>query len=66
MKLEKIRRLCDEFDIHVILDEVWCGTGTSGRIYSMNWDQVPPDFIFMGKTLGAGYGAVSAVVTRER
>ena len=63
---KKIRRLCDEFDIHMILDEVWCGTGTSGRIYSIDWDQVTPDFIFMGKTLGAGYGAVSAVVTREK
>ena len=61
----KIRELCDEFDIHLILDEVWCGTGTSGFIYSIDWDDVTPDFIFLGKTLGAGYGAVSAVVTKN-
>ena len=62
----KIRDLCDEFDIHLIIDEVWCGTGTSGRIYSIDWDNVTPDFIFLGKTLGAGYGAVSGVITRQK
>lgn len=63
---QKIRRVCDEFGVHLILDEVWCGTGTSGRIYSCDWDQVSPDFIFIGKTLGAGYGALSALITRSQ
>ena len=49
--------------MHLILDEVWCGTGTTGKIYCVDWDNVTPDFIFMGKTLAAGYFPVSAVVT---
>jgi len=61
----EIRKICDEFGVHLIIDEVWCGTGTSGLIYSIDWDDVTPDFIFMGKTLGAGYGAVSGLVTKR-
>ncbi len=58
-----IREVCTRYNVHLILDEVYCGTGTSGKIYCCDWDGVRPDFIFMGKTLAAGYGALSAVVT---
>ena len=58
-----IREVCDRYDVHLILDEVYCGTGTSGKIYCCDWDNVSPDFIFIGKTLAAGYGALSAVIT---
>lgn len=58
-----IRKVCTKYDVHLILDEVYCGTGTSGKIYCCDWDGVRPDFIFIGKTLAAGYGALSAVIT---
>jgi len=58
-----IRAVCDKFGIHLILDEVYCGTGSSGKVYCCDYDQVTPDFIFIGKTLAAGYGALSAVIT---
>jgi adenosylmethionine-8-amino-7-oxononanoate aminotransferase len=58
-----IRQVCDDYDVHLILDEVYCGTGTSGKIYCCDWDGIKPDFIFIGKTLAAGYGALSAVIT---
>ena len=61
-----IREVCDTYDVHLILDEVWCGTGTSGKIYCVDWDQITPDFIFMGKTLGAGFAPLSALVTSSR
>jgi len=61
-----IREVCDQYDVHLILDEVWCGTGTSGKIYCIDWDCITPDFIFMGKTLGAGFAPVSALVTSSR
>jgi adenosylmethionine-8-amino-7-oxononanoate aminotransferase len=61
-----IREVCDRHDVHLILDEVYCGTGTSGKIFCCDWDQVTPDFIFIGKTLAAGYGAVSAVITSSK
>ena len=61
-----IREVCTKYDVHLILDEVYCGTGTSGKVYCCDWDQITPDFIFMGKTLAAGYGALSAVITSSK
>ncbi len=61
-----IRSVCNKYDVHLILDEVYCGTGASGKIYCCDYDQVTPDFIFLGKTLAAGYGALSAVVTSSK
>ena len=60
---KKIRELCDNYDIHLIIDEVWCGTGTSGRYYCIDWDEVTPDFLFMGKTVTGGYAPLSLVLT---
>ena len=61
-----VKQICDKYDVHLILDEVYCGTGTSGKIYCCDWDEVQPDFIFIGKTLAAGYGAISAVITSSK
>ena len=61
-----IRAVCDKYDVHLILDEVYCGTGTSGKVYCCDWDGIKPDFIFIGKTLAAGYGALSAVITSSK
>ena len=61
-----VREVCDKYDVHLILDEVYCGTGSSGKIYCCDWDGVTPDFIFIGKTLAAGYGPVSAVITSSQ
>jgi len=61
-----IRAICDKYDIHLILDEVYCGTGSTGKIYCCDYDGITPDFIFIGKTLAAGYGALSAVITSSK
>lgn len=58
-----MKKVCTKYDVHLILDEIYCGTGTTGKIYCCDWDGVTPDFILIGKTLAAGYGALSAVIT---
>lgn len=60
-----ISKVCKRYKIHLIIDEVWCGTGTSGKMFCIDWDNVKPDFIFMGKTLAAGYMPVSAIATNS-
>lgn len=60
-----IRKICDQYDVHLILDEVYCGLGRSGKVYCCEWDNVVPDFVCFGKTLGAGYAPLSVVVTNE-
>jgi adenosylmethionine-8-amino-7-oxononanoate aminotransferase len=63
---KKIRAVCNKYKIHLIIDEVWCGTGTSGKIYCIDWDEVSPDIIFIGKTLAAGYSPISAYITSNK
>lgn len=62
----EIRKICDKYHVHLILDEVWCGTGTTGKSFCIDWDNITPDFIFMGKTLAAGYMPVSGLVTSSK
>ena len=61
-----VRKICTKYDVHLIIDEVWCGTGTTGKSFCIDWDEITPDSIFLGKTLGAGYAPVSAVVTSSK
>ena len=62
---KKIGRICKKYNIHLILDEVWCGTGVTGKSFCIDWDGITPDFVFISKTLAAGYGALSAVITKN-
>ncbi len=63
---KKIRKICDKYEIHLILDEVWCGTGTTGKPFCFDWDGITPDIVFLSKTLAAGYGALSAIATTKK
>jgi adenosylmethionine-8-amino-7-oxononanoate aminotransferase len=62
----RIREICSKYDIHLILDEVWCGGGVTGRKYCLEWEGIDPDFVVIGKTLAAGYAPLSAVLTNDR
>ena len=62
---KKIREICTLNNIHLILDEVWCGTGSSGMYYCYEHDEIIPDFVFLGKTLGCGYVPLSAVLVNQ-
>ncbi len=61
-----IRSVCTKYDVHLILDECYCGLGSSGKIYCCDWDKVTPDFIFVAKNLAAGYSPMSAVITKQK
>lgn len=53
--LHGIRRLCDERGLLMMLDEVQCGTGRTGRFYAFEHHGVVPDAIGMAKGLGGGF-----------
>ncbi|MEK9754901.1 MAG: aminotransferase class III-fold pyridoxal phosphate-dependent enzyme, partial [Rhodospirillaceae bacterium] len=61
-----VREVCNRHDVHLILDEIYCGLGRSGEIYCCSHDGVSPDFLCIGKTLGAGYAPLSAVLTQAK
>jgi hypothetical protein len=64
--LKKIREICDHYQVLLILDEVLCGLGRTGRWFAAEHYNVTPDLITMGKGLGGGAVPISAVGALER
>lgn len=63
---QEIEKVCKKYEVHLILDEVYCGTGVSGKYFCYEYDDVNPDIVFMSKTVAAGYGVLNLVcVTNE-
>ncbi len=60
--LKGLRALCDEHGILLILDEVQCGMGRTGRLFAHEWAGVTPDIMMVAKGIGGGFplGAVLA------
>ena len=52
--IEGVRRLCDEKDILLILDEIQCGTGRTGEMFAWQNYGVKPDIMTCAKALGCG------------
>lgn len=63
---KKIREVCSKYNVHLILDEVWCGFGTSGKLLCCDWDKITPDLLFTGKGIAGGYMPLSCVATTEK
>ena len=58
---KRIRELCNKFDIHLICDEIWCGAGTTGKNFSIDWDNVTPDFV----TFENSYFGICAIINNN-
>ncbi|PMJ91487.1 aspartate aminotransferase family protein [Vibrio sp. 10N.261.55.A7] len=58
----QIRNICDKYDVLLILDEVMCGVGRSGRFFAFEYENIIPDIVTMAKGLGAGYQPIGATL----
>jgi acetylornithine/N-succinyldiaminopimelate aminotransferase len=60
--LKGLRDLCDETGVLMILDEVQCGMGRTGRLFAHEWAGITPDIMMVAKGIGGGFplGAVLA------
>jgi len=61
--LQEVRKICDEFDIHLIADEIAVGFGRSGTMFACEQAGISPDFICLSKGLTGGYLPLSVVLT---
>ena len=52
--LKKVRELCDEKDILLILDEIQCGMGRTGKMFAWQDYGIKPDIMTSAKALGCG------------
>ncbi|MEO0712034.1 MAG: aspartate aminotransferase family protein, partial [Pseudomonadota bacterium] len=60
--LAQIREICDRHGHLLILDEVQCGVGRTGRLFAHEWAGITPDIMMAAKGIGGGYplGALMA------
>lgn len=56
---------CREANVLLIADEIQSGLGRTGQTLAVDWEGVKPDVVTVGKALGGGIVALSAVVSRD-
>jgi adenosylmethionine-8-amino-7-oxononanoate aminotransferase len=62
---QKIRKICDRYDVLLIVDEVMTGVGRTGRNFAVDHWGVVPDMLVGSKGLAGGYSPIYCVVTKE-
>ena len=63
---KRIREICDQYGVLLILDEVMCGMGRTGSLFACEQDGIAPDIMTIAKGLGAGYQPIGAMLSSKR
>jgi len=63
--LKAIRALCDEKGCLLVLDEVQCGMGRTGRLFAHEWAGITPDIMMVAKGIGGGFPLGAVLATEE-
>jgi adenosylmethionine-8-amino-7-oxononanoate aminotransferase len=64
--LAGLRALCDEFDVHLVADEIAVGFGRTGTMFACEQGPITPDFLCLSKGLTGGALPLSAVLTTDK
>ena len=63
--LSELRKICDENDLLLFLDEVQCGNGRTGKFFAYEWCKCEPDILSTAKGLGGGF-PIGACLMKEK
>ena len=63
--LKGLRDFCDENGVLLILDEVQCGVGRSGKLFAHEWAGIEPDIMMVAKGIGGGFPIGAVLATQE-
>ncbi len=63
--LQFLRNLCDEKGILLLLDEVQCGIGRTGKLFAHEWAGIEPDIMAVAKGIGGGFPVGACLATEK-
>ncbi len=63
--IKAIRNLCNQKGILLILDEVQCGIGRSGKFFAFEYAKVKPDIVPIAKGIGGGFPLGAVLMTKK-
>ncbi|SPJ24895.1 aspartate aminotransferase family protein [Palleronia abyssalis] len=63
--LRGLRELCDKTGTLLILDEVQCGMGRTGRLFAHEWAGITPDIMMVAKGIGGGFPLGAVLATED-
>lgn len=63
--LKQVQAICKKHNVLLILDEIQCGLGRTGKLFAFQHEIDKPDGLILGKALGGGMMAVSAFLAKK-
>ena len=63
--LEELKKICDQYNALLFLDEVQCGFGRSGKLFSYEWSNIIPDVMAVAKGIGSGFPMGACLATQK-
>ena len=63
--LKEVKKICKKRDILLILDEVQCGIGRSGKFFAYEYANVKPDIVPIAKGIGGGFPIGAVLMTKK-
>lgn len=62
--LKEVRKICDEFNVCLIFDEIQTGMGRTGTMFRCEAEDVVPDIMTYGKAFGGGIMPITGIIAR--
>jgi len=63
--LKKLRKICNQKKILLILDEVQCGIGRTGKFFAFEYAKIKPDIVPIAKGIGGGFPLGAVLMTKK-